>query len=219
MNTTRKIFIATAGALVLAATTGCSSDGAGNAASSKAASAPASTTTVTATATASSTAPSNAITSSAAPSSAVTSSTSPATSSTGPSKTAPTRTQTAPASAGVPTLGLKGWGSGRNNQGFGIARPGIIDNGGDPTGLVQKVTWSNWGGQTADGSGISSFIPNGKTTADAIQLPAKIRAYDLTTCGGHPAYRHVIWWFPSKGETYRSVRANGDEAYNLCTGN
>ncbi|UIJ35377.1 hypothetical protein [Allobranchiibius sp. GilTou73] len=204
MNNLRKVFVGTAGALVLAATAGCNSGGAGAASATKSASTPATTTTVTATSTVTVPSTGHPNTVAASPSSR-------------PSSTGTTRLQTS--SAGVPTLGLEGWGTGvPNTRGFGDVRPHVIDNGGDPTGMVQDVTWSNWGGPTADGRGFGYFVPANEPVAGSMRVPAQIRAYDLTTCGGHPAYRHVTWWFPSKGETYKSALAHTTEAYDLCDG-
>ena len=123
-----------------------------------------------------------------------------------------------PRSSAAPTLGLAGWG-GRydHTRGFGQVRPGLFDNGGDPTGLVTNVVWANWGGKTASATGKGTYVPPNVPIARGFTLRADIRAYDLGTCNGHPAYRHVTWWFPSKGETYQSARNKHVEDYNLCT--
>ena len=42
--------------------------------------------------------------------------------------------------------------------GFGRARPRKIFNGGDPTGLVTKVSWQSWGGAQDICSG--TYAPN-----------------------------------------------------------
>ncbi len=107
--------------------------------------------------------------------------------------------------------------SARTTYGLGRARPATIDYGGDPTGIVEKISWSTWGGKTATGRGIGFFVPADQAVAGGIRTPAAIRAYGLTTCDGHPAYRTVIWWFPSKGETFSSAIAQGGGNYNLCT--
>lgn len=122
-------------------------------------------------------------------------------------------------SARQPTLGLKWWGSEWSGQvGFGTVRPSEISNGGDPTGVVQRVTWTVWGGSTADGEGTAFYEAPNASVAESVATPAHIRAYDLTTCHGQLVYRHVTWWFPSKGQTYASVTADNDEHYDLCTG-
>lgn len=97
-------------------------------------------------------------------------------------------------------------------------RPAVINNGGDPTGLVTGVTWTTWGRTTADGNGTGTYVGPRQSVADGTQVRAMIKAYDLTTCHGRPAYRHVTWWFPSKGETYQWARAHHIEDYDLCTG-
>ncbi len=117
----------------------------------------------------------------------------------------------------APTLGLEDMGGAfSNTRGFGQVRPAVVDNGGDPTGLITGVTWATWGGETADGQGTGTYVGPGQAVAEGTQVSVKIRAYDLTTCDGHPAYRHVIWWFPSKGETYEFALGQHVEDYDLC---
>ncbi|TWP35107.1 peptidoglycan-binding domain-containing protein [Leekyejoonella antrihumi] len=117
----------------------------------------------------------------------------------------------------LPTLGLAGFGGVYSNtRGFGQARPALMDNGGDATGLVTEVRWDTWGGTTAGGHGISAYVGAGEPVAAGVDTPVTVRAYDLTTCGGRPAYRHVTWWFPSKGETYQWARAHHVEGIDLC---
>lgn len=113
----------------------------------------------------------------------------------------------------VPTLGLAGWAPG--TRGYGASKPNVIDNNGDPTGTVTGVTWRSWGGATASGSG-TGYWPGDGPVVDAVKAGAEIRAYDLTTCDGHPAYRKVVWWFPSKGETFESTQHQ--EPYDICYG-
>lgn len=115
----------------------------------------------------------------------------------------------------LPTLGLSRWG-GQPTRGFGHVRPTVIDNGGDATGLVTRVSWSSWGGRTANGTGTGTYVPPKKPVAGGIPVRASIRASDLTSCGGHSAYRHLTWWFPSKGETYQWAIKNHVESYNVC---
>jgi hypothetical protein len=46
--------------------------------------------------------------------------------------------------------------------GFGTARPRTIFNGGDPSGLVEHLTWSHWGSRTATAVGETAiFKPQG----------------------------------------------------------
>lgn len=103
-----------------------------------------------------------------------------------------------------------------NARGFGTVKPSVIDNGGDPTGLVTGVAWQSWGGKTANGTGESTFVPDGGPVAAGTTKAVEIRAYDLTTCDGRPAYEHVTWWFPSEGQTYQWARKHHIENYDLC---
>lgn len=103
-----------------------------------------------------------------------------------------------------------------SSDGLGEVRPRTIDFGGNSTGVVDGVSWSTWGGVTAQGRGTASFVPAGQANAGGIPTRATVRAYGLTTCDGHPAYRNVTWWFPSKGETLKSVQAAGGQTFNLC---
>ena len=36
----------------------------------------------------------------------------------------------------------------------------------------------------------------------SVNLPATVVAFGLRTCGGHRAYAHVEWYFPSRGMTF-----------------
>jgi len=57
----------------------------------------------------------------------------------------------------VPVLGRLA-GVFAQGTGFGRARPRKIFNGGDPTGLVTKVSWQSWGGAQDICSG--TYAPN-----------------------------------------------------------
>jgi hypothetical protein len=102
--------------------------------------------------------------------------------------------------ATVPTLGRS---TAPNQKGYGRVRPSTIYNGGDPTGLVQHVRWSQWGGRRAIGQGIGDFVwPGQSVGGGSIQTPATIVAYDRGPCRGRVAYRKIEWYFPSYGETF-----------------
>ena len=62
------------------------------------------------------------------------------------------------------------------------------------------------------------YTAPGDIGAESTAETAEILAYDLTTCDGQTAYRHVVWWFPDQGQTYESVMAQrgGDDGYDLC---
>lgn len=113
----------------------------------------------------------------------------------------PTATASRPTAtvASVPTLGLRQ----RFTEGFGHVRPRVVSYGGDPTSLVGGVRWSSWGGPRAVGHGTADWVwPGWCVACGSTQLPATVVAFGLGRCGGHPAYRHVEWYFPSRGMTF-----------------
>jgi len=112
----------------------------------------------------------------------------------------------------VPTLGLAWPGGG--SRGYGEVRPTVIDNGGDPTGLVTDITWDAWGGPTATGHGTTTRVPRQGPVAQGQQERATVVAYQLGACGGHPAYRAVQHFFPRHGESFDQAA----DTYNACTG-
>jgi len=105
-----------------------------------------------------------------------------------------------------PVLGFN-WGQG--SEGFGVARPTRVFLGGDPTGLVDDITWESWGGGTATGHGTASYLaPDAPTVADSTREPATIVVFDLGRCmeSPAPAYTAVTWYFPTKGEQLDRTR-------------
>ena len=102
--------------------------------------------------------------------------------------------------ASTPTLGRA---HARSERGFGSVRPRTIYLGGDPTGLVEHIAWSSWGGRQARGTGIADFVwPGQSVGGGSVRAPAKIVAYDLRSCHGHRAYLKVTWYFPQYGQTF-----------------
>ena len=99
--------------------------------------------------------------------------------------------------------------------GFGRVKPTEISLGGDPTGILSRVTWHSWGGSQATGTGTSTYVGPGQTAAQGAQETATVVAYDLGTCNGSPAYRQVTWYFPQHGQTPAD---NGGTPINACTG-
>ena len=76
--------------------------------------------------------------------------------------------------------------------GFGTVKPKEIFNGGDPSGLVQNITWRHWGAATATGSGKTSiFKPGGGYYPQLVG--AQLRASNLGHCTAHGplAYRRL----------------------------
>lgn len=129
--------------------------------------------------------------------------------STGQAVPATTRT---PATATIPpTLG-RVWGPG-GQEGYGKERPSTVFNGGDPTGLVKRITWSSWGGPTATGTGTSFYVPPNGFVSQSTSQPATIVAFDLGSCAGHPAYLAVEWYYPQHGQKFSPTTYIND-----CTG-
>jgi hypothetical protein len=111
----------------------------------------------------------------------------------------------------APTLGLA-WPV--TSRGYGEVQPAVIDNGGDPTGLVTKITWESWGGPIAIGHGTTTWVPPQAAVGQGRQERATVVAYRLGVCGGHPAYQAVQHYFPGHGETFDASA----ETFNACTG-
>lgn len=114
-----------------------------------------------------------------------------------------------------PTSPLLGEPWGLYQVGFGTAIPSLVFNGGDPTGLFENLTWSSWGGATADGRGTALYEDGSVIVAAEPREPASFRAYDLGTCQGHRVYLHLAVWFPQHGETFNPA-TNGETFYTLC---
>jgi hypothetical protein len=87
-------------------------------------------------------------------------------------------------------------------RGYGQIRPTVVDNGGDPTGLVSAITWQTWGGQQAIGQGISDYVAENQIVAAGSEEPVTIVAFDLGTCRGQAAYLRVEWFYPQHGQGF-----------------
>jgi hypothetical protein len=128
-----------------------------------------------------------------------------------PSSAAPS--SAAPSSpAAAPVLGRVA-GLFTHGTGFGQVRPPEVDNGGDPTGLVTKITWSSWGGATATGTGTSTYVAGNQPVAAGTPQTATIVAFNLGTCDGRLMYQAVEWYFPQHGEAFSSTHYE-----NICAG-
>jgi hypothetical protein len=103
--------------------------------------------------------------------------------------------------------------TGPYQRGYGTGRPSAIDNGGDPTGMIEGVRWQSWGENRAFGVGTSSYEPPGKTVADAIPERATVVAFNLGSCNGVRSYNAVTWYFPQHGEKFDPTTFR-----NTCTG-
>ncbi len=115
--------------------------------------------------------------------------------------------------ASLPALGLPNLFP--YSEGFGSVKPARVFNGGDPTGLFTDITWDSWGGPIAHGHGTANYEPPNASVAESYAQPADFAAYDLTTCGGKPTYRHLAVWFPTHGERF-DPETNREAFYDLC---
>jgi hypothetical protein len=84
-------------------------------------------------------------------------------------------------------------------KGFGTVAPREIFNGGDPSGLVEKIQWTHWGQRTATGWGETSiFKPHGGYYPKLVR--SELRATRLGRCSdnGRRAYTHLQERVPSR---------------------
>jgi hypothetical protein len=135
--------------------------------------------------------------------------TSPAAPSSSPATPPPVSLSVPPA---VPTLGQVA-GDFDHGQGFGQVRPQEIYNGGDPTGLVTKITWQSWGGATATGTGTATYVAGNEPVAAGTQEPATVVAFKLGTCSGKLMYQAVEWYFPQHGQSFSAAHYE-----DICAG-
>jgi hypothetical protein len=125
---------------------------------------------------------------------------------------APAAPSSSPAAVGLPTLGQPG-GDFAHGTGFGQVKPPTVYNGGDPTGLVSKITWRSWGGATATGTGTSVYVAANQAVAAGTEQGATIVAFNLGTCDGKLMYQAVEWYFPQHGQAFSPAHYE-----NVCTG-
>jgi len=95
-----------------------------------------------------------------------------------------------------PVLGARDFVNG--GEGWGTLKPSTIYNGGAPSGKVQNIRWTSWGGDAAEGHG-ETFIyrPEGGYYDEAVPVP--LRAYSLGRCSpsGPRAYLQLSVRVPS----------------------
>ena len=102
---------------------------------------------------------------------------------------------------GGPTLGRPAGIFGISGSGWGEVRPREFSNGGDPTGHVRDIQWSEWGGPRAIGLG-TGFVPAPDGVADGTFKQTTVVAFDLGRCHGKLMYRAVEWYYPDLGEKF-----------------
>jgi hypothetical protein len=89
----------------------------------------------------------------------------------------------------VPVLGSKAFAK-PYGAGFGKAEPAAIFNGGDPSGEVSKIHWTDWGEPTATGYGLNAiFKPHGGYYRKRARV--ELRATNLGKCGKQIAYTRL----------------------------
>jgi hypothetical protein len=125
-----------------------------------------------------------------------------------PATPQPSATATTP----PPTLGQLA-GVFAHGQGFGQVAPSTIFNGGDPTGLVKKITWQSWGAPEAIGNGRAEYVGPNQSVATGTIKTATVVAFHLGTCDGKLMYEAVEWYFPAEGQSF-----NAKQYENICTG-
>lgn len=89
--------------------------------------------------------------------------------------------------------------AGPQGAGWGTPHPSEIFNGGDPSGLVTRIHWSNWGGPVASGVGKNAiFKPQGGYYKQLATI--QLRASDIGRCArnGPLAYRKLSVRVPSR---------------------
>jgi hypothetical protein len=112
----------------------------------------------------------------------------------------------------APTLGRLA-GLFARGDGFGKVKPASFFNGGDPTGLVEHITWHSWGGQRATGTGKAVWVGPNQAVAQGHLEPVTIVAFDLGRCHGKRMYQAVEWYFPEHGQGFAPQRYE-----NICAG-
>lgn len=122
----------------------------------------------------------------------------------------------AQAPAATVVLGSKDFMPG--GKGWGARQPEEIFNGGDPSGRVTHIHWTNWGQRVALGTGLNAiFKPGGGYYAQLVTV--RLRASDIGACarGGLAAYRKLSIQAPERPGGPLRAPAAWAEAPNLCS--
>lgn len=102
---------------------------------------------------------------------------------------------------------------GPHQRGYGRVAPRLVDNGGDPTGVVAKIQWKHWGSAKATGSGVGLWVGPHQVVADGHEQSVKIVAFHLGRCHGRKAYNAIEWFFPQHAEHF-----SAGDYINPCSG-
>lgn len=77
-------------------------------------------------------------------------------------------------------------------EGFGTVQPDRVTNGGMCTSTtISSITWDNWGGETATGTGTKCVSAGAIARGEDYHHPEPMVAGDLGDCGGIYAYRSL----------------------------
>jgi hypothetical protein len=106
-----------------------------------------------------------------------------------------------------PTLGVV-WSP--TQRGYGRVAPSTVDNGGEPTGIVDYVRWQGWGTPRAVGTG-KGWLPTDNPRSLFRRASVKLVASNLGTCHRKPAYRTIEWFFQISRRYRRGAR------FAICT--
>lgn len=87
----------------------------------------------------------------------------------------------------VAVLGDRHLFAGHDGKGWGTAHPSEVYNGGDGGGLADHLHWRGWGAQRAYAHGKTSWY----TSTGTHRVRDELRASDLGSCFGKPAYRRL----------------------------
>jgi hypothetical protein len=97
-----------------------------------------------------------------------------------------------------------------NGQGGGTVKPRVVFLGGDPTGRVTGISWTDWGAARAVGDG-RGWCP-GQSVAAGHYCSAALYVSRLGTCHGHWAYRSLAFYFKDRGKWVFGSK------WNACSG-
>lgn len=100
-------------------------------------------------------------------------------------------------SASRTVLGSARFWPGDYDRGFGEVHPGLVSNGGDPSGIVRHITWQHWGSDVTIGWGKGSIAkPSGGYYAKRGRI--KLKATRPGSCDGRRGYHRLFAREPKK---------------------
>jgi hypothetical protein len=124
------------------------------------------------------------------------------------------------AAAGTPSqpvLGSTSFSAVPDAIGWGSYRPIEIFNGGDPSGMIRSIVWTDWGEQQSYGYGLGNvFRPLGRGYFKPLRV--ELRASDLGRCrpGGPLTYRHLDVREPTRPGSSFAAWFVWSDAKTLC---